>query len=160
VRTPASAGFILALAMSVLLAACSGGGWRSGDDDGGDSKPPASQPPSTPAPDRSVGEGTPSTPVNPKREKDAAKGAARGESMVGMLRGGIMGIGGEHTSFILTRDGKPDAEIDLTAIKDADRFVGKRVSVSGRWVDKKYIERGTVSVFVVQTITEKDAARH
>jgi hypothetical protein len=158
-RAGRTIGVVMAAGM-MALGGCSGGGWSDPweDDNTTGNEPPASQPPVTR--DRSEGEGTPSQPVDPRKEKDAAKDAMAGTSMVGVLRGGIMGVGGEHTGFVLSRDGKPDAEVDMSRVADSANFVNKRVVIKGSWIDKKYVERGVTPVFVVQSITLKDAARY
>jgi hypothetical protein len=79
----------------------------------------------------------------------------------GTLRGGMMAIGGETTGWMLvsdgaTRDGATDG-IDLDVSKvlaDAKRLDGQRVTVSGRTVDREYVERGRVPMLIVETIEQ------
>ena len=67
-----------------------------------------------------------------------------------------MAIGGEHTGWVLKPDDDPDSviEVDLTCCdSEASALVGSRVTIIGRWMDKPYVERGTVPIFVAAEIT-------
>jgi hypothetical protein len=75
-------------------------------------------------------------------------------TLTGTLRGGMMAIGGETTGWSLVGDGAVGGvELDISRIKeDAKKLEGKRVTVSGHMVDKKYVERGTVRIMRVEKI--------
>lgn len=114
-----------------------------------DPQPPSSQP----------GKGKPTAPKNPDAKRDA-----EGEVMTltGVLRGGIMGIGGEHTGWQLERDGGlPPLELGVARVQDAVKNLdGKRVQITGRTIDRKYTERGTVKIFRINTIAEVKSERY
>lgn len=70
-------------------------------------------------------------------------------ALTGTLQGGIMAIGGETTGWRLsytTKDGPRSIEIDMSAIRDAGKFDGKQVTISGTTVMKKYVTRGEVLI--------------
>ena len=75
-------------------------------------------------------------------------------TLTGTLRGGMMAIGGETTGWSLVGDGAVGGvELDVSRVKeDAKKLEGKRVTVSGQIVDKKYVERGTVRMMRVEKI--------
>jgi hypothetical protein len=66
-----------------------------------------------------------------------------------------MAIGGETTGWTLVGDAQTGGtELDLSAVADqAEKLDGKRVTVTGRLTDRKYVERGTVRVMKVEKIT-------
>ena len=75
-------------------------------------------------------------------------------SFTGRLQSGVMGIGGEHTGWVLAGDGASGGiEVDVSKIKEeAKANDGKRVTITGRMVEKNYTERGKVSVLVAESI--------
>ena len=78
------------------------------------------------------------------------------EQISGVLEGGWMAIGGEHTGWVLKPDDNPDnvVELDLTCcISEGSALVGSHVTIVGRWMVKQYVERGTVPIFVGAQIT-------
>ena len=76
------------------------------------------------------------------------------QTFVGTLRGDVMAIGGETDGWVLAGDGATGRiELDVSKVQgQAKALEGQRVSVSGRMTDKKYVERGTVRVLVVNEI--------
>lgn len=72
----------------------------------------------------------------------------------GVLRGGMMGIGGESTGWQLEPGGdQPAVEIDVTAVAArAGTLSGQRVRVIGRSTTRQYIERGPTRVIVAEFI--------
>ena len=78
------------------------------------------------------------------------------EQISGILEGGWMAIGGEHTGWVLKPDDNPDSviELDLACCNsEASALVDSHVTIVGRWMDKQYVERGTVLIFVAAQIT-------
>ena len=79
------------------------------------------------------------------------------DELTGTLESGWLGIGGEHTGWILRRDGDSDAapvEVDVACCKTvAAELDGVRVMIFGRWTDKQYVERGSVRIFVADRIS-------
>ena len=76
------------------------------------------------------------------------------QTFVGTLRGDMMAIGGETDGWVLAGDGATGRiELDVSRVRShAQKLQGQRVSVSGRMTDKRYVERGTVRVLVVDEI--------
>lgn len=78
------------------------------------------------------------------------------QQLIGTLRSGFMGIGGEHTGWALLDGDGPGAkqtEVDVSRVRDAARVSdGKRVTLSGQWVEKRYVERGPSRIFSVDRI--------
>ena len=79
----------------------------------------------------------------------------------GVLRGGMMAVGGETTGWVLERDGDPAvrgvvAPIDLDAADlDPDRLAGldgRRVTVRGHVGTRDYVERGPTPVLVARSV--------
>ncbi len=76
----------------------------------------------------------------------------------GVLRGGIMGIGGESTGWQLeplpsSGGDQPIVELDVTAVAArAGTLSGQRVRVIGRSTTRQYVERGPTRVIVVESI--------
>ena len=72
----------------------------------------------------------------------------------GVLKGGMMAIGGETSGWVLKVDGEArSVDIDVSAVRErAEEFQGKRVTVTGRMTEKRYVERGPVAVLVVEQI--------
>ena len=59
----------------------------------------------------------------------------------GQLRGDFVGIGGEHTGYVL------EVEVDMSAVQNAQEIVGEHVAITGEVVIVDYPERGKVLVF-------------
>jgi hypothetical protein len=59
----------------------------------------------------------------------------------GQLRGDIVGVGGEHTGYVL------EVEVDMTAVQNAEELAGEHVAVTGEVVIVDYPERGKVLIF-------------
>ena len=81
---------------------------------------------------------------------------AQPTTFTGTLQSGVMGIGGEHTGWILVGDGEAGGiEVDVSKIKSNARdLAGKRVTITGKMSDRNYTERGKVAVLVAESITE------
>lgn len=149
-KTLAAAAFLVA-SVAFQMGGCLSSGTdnppRDGDQPGQSPKPPAAQP------------DKPSNPKNPD-----AKRQTEGEMMTvtGLLRGGIAGIGGEHTGWQLERDGGlPPLELGVARVQEAVKTLeGKRVTVTGRMIDRKYTERGTVKILRANSITEVKGERY
>jgi hypothetical protein len=74
----------------------------------------------------------------------------------GTLRAGLVGIGGEHTGWLVERPGAPPVEVDVSAVRaDAERLAGRRVRVVGRTVTRAYVERGPTPVLAAETIAPR-----
>ena len=76
------------------------------------------------------------------------------QTLTGTLRGGMMGVGGETTGWVLAGDGATGGiEVDVSRVKpQAKQLDGQRVAVTGMMRDKDYVERGTVRVLVIDQI--------
>src|SRR5437870_2219129 len=76
-------------------------------------------------------------------------------SFTGTLQSGVVGIGGEHTGWILSGDGATGGiEVDVSKVRDqASTNDGKRVTITGRMSERNYTERGKVQVLVAESIT-------
>jgi len=75
-------------------------------------------------------------------------------TFTGTLHSGVLGIGGEHTGWILAGDGEAGGiEVDVSQLRDAARQNdGKRVTISGKMIDRNYTERGKVPVLMAESI--------
>ncbi len=139
--------FVSAAAMLALLTACESG---TGGNLPTDSSPPpaSSNPPLNPT--------APPPPTPP----------ARGETFLGTLQGGMSAIGGETTGWVLRLDepftsakGKSlsSLEVSIERVSEtAKAFNGRRVRVTGLVVEKKYVERGMVSVLMASEMRLED----
>jgi len=98
----------------------------------------------------------PATTTTKPAEQPIAPPSTQPATLTGTLRGGMMAIGGETSGWSLVGDGAVGGiELDVSKVKDdAKRLDGKRITVSGRWVDKKYVERGTVRQLAVDRMAE------
>jgi hypothetical protein len=94
------------------------------------------------------------TTTAPAQTRPVTPPSTQMSTQTGTLRGGMMAIGGETTGWTLVGDGATGGiELDVSKVKDdAKRLDGKRVTVTGRMVDKKYVERGTVRVMQVEKL--------
>jgi hypothetical protein len=75
-------------------------------------------------------------------------------AFTGVLRGGLMGIGGETTGWLL-EDGDTDTrrEVDVTrCLEQAHALQGTLVKVRGPMEVRKYVERGLVPVILAESI--------
>jgi hypothetical protein len=77
-----------------------------------------------------------------------ARNASTQEALVlkGTLQGGMAGIGGEHTGFVL--DGV-SIEVDLSGVENAADLEGQAVLLQGSFEIKPYVERGPSPIFHV-----------
>lgn len=70
----------------------------------------------------------------------------------GVLQGGIMAIGGEHTGWVL-REGESQLELDPGPwLARALELEGQRVRVRGLWQTLRYVERGDVRVLALREL--------
>ena len=79
---------------------------------------------------------------------------AQPSTFTGTLQNGVMGIGGEHTGWILVGDGEAGGiEVDVSKVMNNARdLAGKRVTITGRMSERNYTERGKVAVLVANSI--------
>ena len=77
-------------------------------------------------------------------------------TFTGTLQNGVMGIGGEHTGWILVGDGETGGiEVDVSKVTRIARdLAGKRVTITGRMSERNYTERGKTPVLVAESIVE------
>ena len=80
-------------------------------------------------------------------------------TFTGTLHSGVVGIGGEHTGWIIASDGGAGGfEVDISRAREAARANdGKRVTITGKVINRNYTERGKVPVIVADSI--KPAAK-
>lgn len=75
------------------------------------------------------------------------------DQLSGTLKSGYMGIGGEHTGWvILVPEGSREqqVEVDVSKVRAAAKERdGKAVRAFGVFSEKRYLERGPVSIFVI-----------
>lgn len=103
--------------------------------------------------------------VSPDNTPHAAMTMAQGNEAVikdgekvtlqGVLQGGMMAIGGETTGWHLKYESgnqKKSLEVDMKAIKDAESFDGKKVTVSGLIITRQYVERGAVMILKAESL--------
>ena len=134
----------LSVALVLLLAAAASGGCRSDEGESGGGAAPGRQTAMDAGGGQDGGGG-----------KDGGGAAEqRATSLTGVLHSGIAAIGGETTGWRLAGDGQTGGiEVDVSAVADAARaHDGKRVTVTGRMVDRDYTERGKVPVLVAERI--------
>ncbi len=81
------------------------------------------------------------------------------ERLTGTLKSGFAGIGGEHTGWALVvgkgigNQNVKQIEADVSGVYAAARAAdGKSVTLVGRYIEKKYVERGVTKIFVVDRI--------
>jgi hypothetical protein len=81
---------------------------------------------------------------------------AQPTTFTGTLQSGVMGIGGEHTGWILVGDGETGGiEVDVSNVKQiARQLAGKRVTIKGKIGERNYTERGKTAVLVAESISE------
>lgn len=106
--------------------------------------------------ERSVATGRSPSPAPASTTKPLTPPTTQMTTQTGTLRGGMMAIGGETTGWTLVGDGGVGGlELDVSAVQDAAaRLEGKRVNVTGRPIDKQYVERGTVRILRVEKLEE------
>lgn len=108
--------------------------------------------------------GGPVSPINPVAEPPPPSMPR----FVGILRSGVMAIGGETTGWVLERE-QTDSEdaslassartvdIDVQKVREAAKaFDGRRVIVTGNFVERRYVERGPVSILVATELRLAD----
>ena len=78
------------------------------------------------------------------------------QRLTGTLRSGFMGIGGEHTGWALLDGDGPGAkqtEVDVSRVREVAKAAdGRRVTLVGQWMEKRYVERGPTRIFSVDRI--------
>jgi len=79
------------------------------------------------------------------------------ETVVGKLRGGMVGIGAETTGWAIVPHNEQGnlaaVEVDVTAVRaSAEKLEGREVRATGVYTVKTGIERGKMRVFVIRTI--------
>lgn len=97
----------------------------------------------------------PAAAVNPPTSPPIAPPAASETVLLGTLKSGFMGIGGEHTGWVIqpADDKERPQETDVSGVMDtAKPLDGKKVRATGTMVEKKYVERGLVKIFKVTKI--------
>ncbi len=77
-------------------------------------------------------------------------------TFTGTLQNGVMGIGGEHSGWILVGDGEAGGiEVDVSKVmRNARDLAGKRVTITGRMSERNYTERGKTPVLIAESIAE------
>ena len=85
---------------------------------------------------------------------DESRDAGAPTTFTGTLQSGVVGIGGEHTGWIIAADGGAGGfEVDVSKVREAARANdGKRVTIVGKVINRNYTERGKVPVIVVDSI--------
>ena len=93
------------------------------------------------------------------REDPPVQKAPAMEQLSGVLKSGFVGIGGEHTGWALMvgkgvgEKSVRQIEVDVSRVREAAKAAdGKSVTVSGQYVEKRYVERGVTRVFVIERI--------
>lgn len=73
---------------------------------------------------------------------------------IGKIKSGFMGVGGEHTGWMLLRGGKdPDLEADVSGVlARAKELDGKKVRAIGTIHEKPYVERGNVKILKIDSL--------
>lgn len=81
-------------------------------------------------------------------------------TFIGTLRGGMMGIGGEHTGWVLQGldDGRGGGMmVDVSGVRDAAQGLeGQAVTIRGRVEERRYVERGVVKVLIAESISARE----
>ena len=72
-------------------------------------------------------------------------------TLKGRLKGGILGIGGETTGYLLEN---VTIEIDMSQVENAKQLDGKEIRAEGEFDPEHYIERGDVWIFRAKSATE------
>lgn len=76
------------------------------------------------------------------------------DTLIGVLRGDVMAIGGETTGWVL--EGQREAggiQLDVSAVRDkARQLEGQLVMVKGKMQQVDYVETGRTPVLVVSSI--------
>lgn len=74
---------------------------------------------------------------------------------IGKIKSGFMGVGGEHTGWMLLRDRKdgPDLEADVSGVlARAKELDGTKVKAVGTLYERAYVERGTVEILKIASL--------
>jgi hypothetical protein len=154
----ARASLFTALALTASVSIQMGGCLSSGNPDAGtpDSDKPVQQPPASETPKPTE----PTPPKDPDAKRDTAQ---ENVTVTGILRGGIMGIGAEHTGWQIEREGGlSPIELGIGKIgrETAQKFEGKKVTITGKMIDRKYVERGVVKILRADTIADAKNTRY
>jgi hypothetical protein len=84
-------------------------------------------------------------------------GSNSNEIVSGVLRGGMMAIGGETTGFFLLNDKKRlEVSLPQTVIKNFSEWNGKKVTLKGKTIIVKGIERGQRKIFKASSVQKND----
>jgi hypothetical protein len=73
----------------------------------------------------------------------------------GRLQGGMMAIGGETTGWLLILDENADRsiEVDVSRVREqAEELENQMVTITGRVVERQYVERGPVPILHAERI--------
>jgi hypothetical protein len=75
-------------------------------------------------------------------------------TFTGVLQSGLVAIGGEHTGWMIAGDGAVGGvEVDVSKLREEARANdGKRVTITGRMINRNYTERGKTAVLVADSI--------
>jgi hypothetical protein len=75
-------------------------------------------------------------------------------NFTGTLQSGVVAIGGEHTGWMIAGDGAVGGvEVDVSKVREeARRLDGKRVTITGKMINRNYTERGKTAVLVADSI--------
>ena len=91
-----------------------------------------------------------------------ARTLAAGAALFAMAAGSVA-IGGEHTGWQIERDGGlTPIELGIGKIgrETAQKFEGKKVAVTGKMIDRKYVERGVVKILRADSVVEAKNTRY
>lgn len=91
--------------------------------------------------------------TRPGRDRASAE---KSTALTGTLQSGMAAIGGEHTGWVLVGDNESGGiEVDVSRVPDKARAAdGQRVTITGRMVQRNYVERGQVPVLVAERIVD------
>ena len=81
------------------------------------------------------------------------------EHFTGTLESGWAAIGGEHTGWVLRNEDEAGSsiEVDVSCCAvQATALDGTRITVTGRWIDKQYVELGTVRILMAERVEAAD----
>lgn len=148
----------IALSCLALTALVIGGACRG---------PVAATPGSSPAPGEAGRSGTGPEPGGEAIQKggserieppkaEAGSEAAGTVTVSGLLKSGYVGIGGEHTGWMLLPPGKKGEgiEVDLGKVMtQARQLDGRLVTITGRMIEKSRVERGKFRLLVADSLS-------
>ena len=90
------------------------------------------------------------------REPESGNQVMQSVTAVGVLRGGMMGIGGESTGWRLeSSEREQSLELDVSRVRQAaEGLAGMKVRATGRMTTVEYVERGATQVLQVESLTK------